>query len=97
MCRCIKNSSKKKIVSFVNRKHAKNVLIGRKNLGKSSSPYCNVFMNENLTIKNNEVAFLGRKLKRSGHLNKTYTRDGTVHISKSRNTQRKSVKKLSYK
>ena len=38
-------------------------------------------MNENLTVKNDKIAFLGRKLKCSGHLNKIYTRDGTVHIS----------------
>ena len=74
-CRCIKNSSKKTIVRFINRKHAKKALIS------SSSPNCNVFITENVTLKNNEIAFLGRKLKRSGHLNKIYTRDGTVHIS----------------
>ena len=56
-------------------------LISKKNLRKNSSPNCNVFINENLTAKNNEIAFLGRKLKRSGHLNKRYTIDGTVHIS----------------
>ena len=38
-------------------------------------------MNGNLTVKNDKIAFLGRKLKCSGHLNKIYTRDGTVHIS----------------
>ena len=76
-----KNNSKKTIVCFINRKHAKKALISRKNLRKSSSPNCNVFINENLTIKNNEIAFLSRKLKRSGHLTKIYTRDGTVHIS----------------
>ena len=76
-----KNSSKKTVVRFINRKHAKKTLVSRKNLEKSSSPNGNVFINENLTVKNNEIAFLGRKLKRSGHLNKIYTRDGTVHIS----------------
>ena len=39
------------------------------------------FINEDLTVKNNEIAFLCRKLKRSGHLTKKYRRDGTVHIS----------------
>ena len=54
----------------------------RKNLRKSSSPNCNVFINENLIVKKKEIAFLGRKLKRSGHLNKIHARDGgTVHIS----------------
>ena len=32
-------------------------------------------------MKNNETAFLGRKLKRSGHVEKIYTNNGTVHIS----------------
>ena len=75
-----KNSSNKTIVRFINRKHVKKALISRKNLRKSSSPNCNIFINEDLTVKTNENAFLGRKLKRSGHLNKIYTRDGTVHI-----------------
>ena len=76
-----KNSSKKTIVHFINRKHVKKALKSRKNIRKSSSSNCNIFINENLTIKNNKVAFLSRKLKRSCHLNKIYTRDGTVHIS----------------
>ena len=59
----------------------KKALKSEKNLRKSSSPNCNVFINENLTVKNNEIAFLSRKLKRSGHLTKIYIRDGTVHIS----------------
>ena len=46
-------------------------------LRKSSSPNSNVFINENLIKKNNEITFL----KRGGRLNKIYTRDGTVHIS----------------
>ena len=76
-----KNSSKKTIVRFINRKHAKKTLISRKKLRKSSSCNCNVFINENFTVKNKEIAFLGRKLKRSGHLNKICTRNRTVHIS----------------
>ena len=76
-----KNSSKKTTVCFINRKHGKKALTSRKNLRKSSSPSCNVFFNENLTVKNDEIAFLGRKRKCSGHLNKIYTRDGAVHIS----------------
>ena len=85
-----KNNSKKTIIRFANRKHAKKALISRKNLRKSSSPNSNVFINENLTIKNNETAFLSRKLKRSGHITKTYTRDGTVHIS-SREINRRKI------
>ena len=39
-----KNSSKKPIVCFINRKHAKKALISRKNLRKSSSPNCIYFI-----------------------------------------------------
>ena len=55
-----KNSSKKTIVRFMNRKHAKKAPISRKSLRKNSSSNCNVFINENLTVKNNESAFRGR-------------------------------------
>ena len=44
-------------------------------------------------LRLNEIAFLGRKLKLSGHLNKIYTRDGTVHIS-SPEIQRGKVLKI---
>ena len=73
-----KNNSKKIILCFVNIKHAKKALTSTKNLRKSSSPNCNVLTNGNLTVKSNEIAFLSRKFKRSGHLTKIYTRDGTV-------------------
>ena len=91
-----KNSSKKTIAGFINRKHAKKALTSRKKLRKNSSANCNVFINENLTVKNNEIYFLGRKLKRSGHLNKIYTRRNSVYF-KSRNTRWKSIKNPSYK
>ena len=79
-CRCWKNGSKKTIVRFINRKHAKKALIGRKKRRNNSSPTCNVSINENLTVKNNEIAFLGRKRKHGRHANKIYTKDGTVHV-----------------
>ena len=91
-----KNNSKKTIVRFINRKYAKKALTSRKNLRKSSSPSCNVFINENLTVKNNENDFLSRKLNCSGHLTKIYERRNSAYF-KSRNTQRKSIKNLSYK
>ena len=76
-----KNNSKKTTVSFKNRKHAKKALTSKRNLRKSLSPNCNVFINENQTVKKPEIAFLSRKLKRSDRLTKIYTRDGTMHIS----------------
>ena len=52
-----KNSSKETIVRFINRKHAKKALISRKNLRKSSSSNCNVFINEDLTVKKKRNRF----------------------------------------
>ena len=66
----LKNKSKKTIVRFINRKFAKKALISRQNLRKSLSSNCKVFINENLTVRNNKIAFLSRKLKCSGHLTK---------------------------
>ena len=67
-CIGIKNSSKKIIIThFINRNHAEKALISKKNHRKYSSSNCNVFINENLTVKSNEITFLGRKLKHSGH------------------------------
>ena len=36
---------------------------------------------ENLTVKENEIAFLGRKFKGSGHVDKIYTKEGVMHVS----------------
>ena len=75
-----KNNSKKTIVRFINRKHAKKALISRKNLRKSSSTNCNIFINENLMIKNNEIAFLSRKLNAEVILLK-YIQETRYHLS----------------
>ena len=40
----------------------------------------NIFINENLTLKNNKIAFVCCKLKCRGHIEKTCTKDGIVHI-----------------
>ena len=75
-----KSSSKKTIVCFINRKHAKKAFISRRKVRKNSSPNCNFFINENLTVKNNEIVFLGGKLKHNGHGDKIYTKDEMMHI-----------------
>ena len=69
-----KTSSKKTIVLFTNGKHAKKALINKKKLRNNSSRNCNVFINENVTVKNNEIAC-------NDHVNKIYTKDRVVHIS----------------
>ena len=51
------------------------------------------FVNENLTLRNSKIAFLCRKLKRADHIEKTFTRDGSVHIS-NQDIQREKVLKI---
>ena len=52
-----KKNSKKTIVCFINRKHVKKTLTSRKNLRQSSSPNCDVFINENLAVKTTKLLF----------------------------------------
>ena len=68
------NNSRRIIVQFTNRKFAKKALLNRSKLRKipSTSPNYNIFVNENLTLRNSEVAFLCRKLKRADHIEKTF-------------------------
>ena len=80
-----KGNSKKTIVRFINRKHCKCALVNRKKLKSFNSesiglPNVKLYFNENLTEYNNILAFYGRKLKRAGLINSTYTLNGTVHI-----------------
>ena len=42
-----------------------------------------IFINENLTRVNENIAFKGRKLKIKGMVNACYTRNGVIHIKKS--------------
>ena len=77
-----KNTSKKVIARFINRKIVKNALYKRKQLktiDKSSIGLQNatIFLNENLTPENNKIAYHCRKLKRDGTILKTYTSNGT--------------------
>ena len=89
------NNSRRIIVRFTNKKFAKKTLLNRSKLQKipSKSVNYNIFVNENLTLRNRKIAFLCQKLKRADHINKTFTRDGTVHTS-SPNIQRGKVLKI---
>ena len=89
------NNSRRIIVRFTNRKFAKKALLNKSKLRKipSTSLNYNVFVNENLILRNSKIAFLCHKLKRADHIEKTFTRDGTVHISSS-DIQRGKVLKI---
>ena len=77
-----KNNSKKVIARFVNRNVVKNALDERKQLktnDKTSIELQNamIFLNENLTLENNKIAYHCRKLKPDGTISKTYTSNET--------------------
>ena len=89
------NNSRRIIVRFTNRKLVKKALLGRSKQRKtpSTSTSYNIFINKNLTLRNSKIAFLCRKPKRADHIEKTFTRDSTVHIS-SHDIQRGKVLKI---
>ena len=60
----------------------------------SMSSSDNIFINENLTQMNNKIAFHCRKLKRNGKIDKTYSRDGAIHIASSNIRYGKVIKTL---
>ena len=74
------NNSRRIIVPFTNRKLA---LLNRSKLRKiaSISLNCNVFINKSLTLRSGKIEFHCRKLKRTDHIKKAFTRNGTVHTS----------------
>ena len=89
------NNSRRIIVRFTNRKFATKAFLNRSKLRKvpSTSLNYNIFVNENLILRYRKIAFLCRKLKRADHIEKTFTRDGIVHIS-SPDIQRGKVLKI---
>ena len=74
------NNSRRIIFPFTNRKLA---LLNRSKLRKiaSISLNCNIFINKSLTLRSGKIEFHCRKLKRTDHIKKTFTRNGTVHRS----------------
>ena len=58
------------------------------------SSSANIFINENLTPMNNKIAFHCRKLKCNGQIDKTYWRDGVIHIASSNIRDGKVIKIL---
>ena len=72
------NGSKKTIIRFVNRKYCKKALLNRKQLERINLKKhhlvsgTRIFINENLTVKNEHLAFSCRQLKKKelyiGHI-----------------------------
>ena len=79
-------NSTKKIIQFVNRKHAKKALFNKKKLSQNHKNYSfntnnnPLFISENLTRMNESLAYRGRKLKSNNLVNACFTRDGIVTI-----------------
>ena len=74
---------------FLNRKHFKKALLNRRKLQSldkekhSFSQNTKVFINENMTVVNENIAFNSRKLKWSGLAHACFTIDGIVRIKNS--------------
>ena len=79
-----KANSKKTIIRFANRKYCKKVL-NRKKLDNCIrfNPNTKIFVNENLTMMNENIAYNCRKLKWGGLIFACSTRDSIVHMKKS--------------
>ena len=80
-----KGNSKKTILRLVNRKYRKQILYNRrkfKNFDGSGigMPNTKIFVDENLTISNHQLAFNCRKLEREKLISKTYSSKGIIHI-----------------
>ena len=82
--------SRKTIVRFINRKYCKKALLNRKKLvildnEKHQLGSINkIFISENLSWMNENIAFEARKLERRGAIHGYFTRDGVVHIKLSK-------------
>ena len=87
------NGSKKTIIRFVNRKYCKKALLNRKQLERidlkkhhlvSST---RIFINENLTVKNDHLAFNCRQLKKRNYIFGSFTKNGTVYVKQNENSR----------
>ena len=87
---------------FLKRKHCNKALLNRRKLQKLEKEKhgfiqnTKVFINENLTVMKENIAFNGRKLKRSGLVHSSFTIDGIVHIIKSENNKPRLITRNHY-
>ena len=87
------NGSKKTIIRFVNRKYCKKALLNRKQLERINLKKhhlvsgTRIFINENLTLKNEHLAFNCRQLKKKNYILGTFTKNGTVYVKQNENSR----------
>ena len=80
-----KSNSKKTIVRLVNRTYCKQILYNRKTFKNFDGsgigmPNTKIFVNENLTNSNHQLAFNCRKLKKEKFISKTYSSNGIIYF-----------------
>ena len=78
----VRNSSSRRIIIKFWNSEIKNVIFKKRlSLRTNADPLMkNVFINEDLTRKNQEILFESRKLKKAKKIANTWTRDGSVFI-----------------
>ena len=87
------NGSKKTIIRFVNRKYCKKALLNRKQLERIDLRKhhlvsgTRIFINENLTVKNEHMAFNCKQLKKRSYILGTFTKNGTVYVEQKENSR----------
>ena len=87
------NGSKKTIVRFINRKYCKKALLNRKQfeiIDLKKHQFVSdtkIFINENLTVKNEHLAFNCRQLKKRNYIFSTFTKNSTVYIKQNENSR----------
>ena len=87
------NGSKKTIIRFVNRKYCKKALLNRKQLERIDLRKhhlvsgTRIFINENLTVKNEHLAFNCRQLKKRSYIFSTFTKNGIVYAKQNENSR----------
>ena len=87
------NGSKKTIIRFINRKYCKKALLKRKQLERIDLKKhkflsgTRIFINENLKVKNEHLAFNCRQLKKRNYIFGIFTKNGTVYIKENENSR----------
>ena len=87
------NGSKKTIIRFINRKYCKKALLKRKQLERIDLKKhkfvsdTRIFINENLKVKNEHLAFNCRSLKKRNYIFGIFTKNGTVYIKENENSR----------
>ena len=84
---------KRALLRFINRKYCKKAMLNRKQLQRIDLKKhqfvtgTKIFINENLTVKNEHLAFNCRQLKKRNYIFSTFTKKGIVYIKQNKNSR----------